>query len=490
MASASSGSSATCASTTTPLHAAALRGPLLCLYVVEPSLWAEPDAARQHYGFMLESLRDLYRALRQLGGGCTWSPARWSRCWAPPRRALRRAVFPRGDRQRPSFQRDIAVARWCRTACAGRSFPSSAWCAASPTATPGRPAGKPSWPALPAAADAALRPLPWPDAAARADALGLRPPIRPTASAAGAAGLAVLHDFLTSAAAVPGRHLVAPVGAHRLLAPVALPGLGCLSLREWFRPPGSRASLPAGARRNGLTAFISRLHWHCHFIQKLESEPELEFRNLHRGYDGLREADWNPAHFDALTAGRTGWPLVDACVAMLRDTGWINFRMRAMLVSVAAYPCGCTGARSGCGWRGSSSTTSRASTGARCRCRPAPPASTPPRVYNPIKQARDHDPKGRFVRRWLPALRPVPDAGCSSPGACPPHCRPPCGLRPATSRAAGRAGNRHPRAKARLFALRAQPEVRAAKAAIVARHGSRKRRPAAPAPGKPPTRLN
>jgi hypothetical protein len=127
----------------------------------------------------------------------------------------------------------------------------------------------------------------------------------------------------------------------------------------------------------GLTAFMSRLHWHCHFIQKLESEPALEFRNLHRGYDGLREDDWNDAHFAALVAGRTGWPMVDACVAMLRETGWINFRMRAMLVSVASYPLWLHWRPWGCGWRGSFWTTSPASTGARCKCSRAPPASTP-----------------------------------------------------------------------------------------------------------------
>ena len=78
------------------------------------------------------------------------------------------------------------------------------------------------------------------------------------------------------------------------------------------------AALPPEARhhRLGLEAVVSRLAWHCHFIQKLEDEPELEWRNLHRGYDGLREDDFNPAHFAALTEGRTGWPLVDACVAM------------------------------------------------------------------------------------------------------------------------------------------------------------------------------
>ena len=38
----------------------------------------------------------------------------------------------------------------------------------------------------------------------------------------------------------------------------------------------------AAQLRQGLAAFMSRMHWHCHFIQKLESEPELEWRNLHR----------------------------------------------------------------------------------------------------------------------------------------------------------------------------------------------------------------
>ena len=100
------------------------------------------------------------------------------------------------------------------------------------------------------------------------------------------------------------------------------------------------AGLPASASRHraGLQAFISRLYWHCHFIQKLESEPALEFHNLHRGYDGLREDDWNPAHFAALTAGapagRWSMPASPCCARPAGSTS----RMRAMLVSVAAYP--------------------------------------------------------------------------------------------------------------------------------------------------------
>jgi deoxyribodipyrimidine photo-lyase len=52
--------------------------------------------------------------------------------------------------------------------------------------------------------------------------------------------------------------------------------------------------VPTGLTRHkaGLEAFLSRLYWHCHFIQKLETEPAIEWRNMHRGYDGLREINF------------------------------------------------------------------------------------------------------------------------------------------------------------------------------------------------------
>ena len=135
-------------------------------------------------------------------------------------------------------------------------------------------------------------------------------------------GLEILHNFLVDRSKQYrggiSSPLSAPTACSRLSPYLAF---GCLSLRETVQATRRQIlELRSAESRHkaGLTAFISRLYWHCHFIQKLESEPALEFRNLHRGYDGLRENDWNPAHFSALTAGRTGWPLVDACVAMLR----------------------------------------------------------------------------------------------------------------------------------------------------------------------------
>ena len=486
-----------------PLVSAALRGPLLCIYIVEPSLWAAPDAARQHYGFLLESLRDLYKALRAVGGRLHVLTGEAVDVFERLHRAQPfDALYSHEETGNwPSFQRDIAVGRWCRSrGVHWQEFPQFG--------VVRRLADRDTWhkrweafvaqPCLPPPQAISFAPLPWPDAPPpTADALGLpsaEPPHRQPGGRS--AGLAVLDAFLHERS---GQYrggisspLSAPTACSRLSPYLAL---GCLSLREVVQATRRQlADLPpeADRRRVGLTAFLSRLHWHCHFIQKLESEPELEFRNLHRGYDGLRpvpgEGDgWNPAHFEALVSGRTGWPLVDACVAMLHDTGWLNFRMRAMLVSVASYPLWLH-------WRPVGEWLARAFIDyepgihwSQMQMQAGTTGINTTRVYNPIKQARDHDPKGRFVRRWLPAMARVPDAWLFEPWRMPPDIQARCGVQVGVDIPLSlvELDTATREAKARVHALRAQPDVRAAKAAIVARHGSR-RRPDAPRRGKRP----
>jgi len=99
------------------------------------------------------------------------------------------------------------------------------------------------------------------------------------------------------------------------------------------------------------------------------------------------------------------------------------------------------------------------------------------RVYNPIKQAQDHDPQGHFVRRWLPAMRRVPDTWLFEPWLMTPDIQARCGVQvgvdiaePLVDLAIATR-----QAKARVHALRAQPDIKAAKAAIVDKHASRKR---------------
>ena len=88
-----------------------------------------------------------------------------------------------------------------------------------------------------------------------------------------------------------------------------------------------------------LQAFASRIHWRSHFLQKLESEPLLEKQDLCSAYQHLRRQpnDWDENKYIAWSTGKTGYPFVDACMRCLIEHGWINFRMRAMLVSFATY---------------------------------------------------------------------------------------------------------------------------------------------------------
>jgi deoxyribodipyrimidine photo-lyase len=225
-----------------------------------------------------------------------------------------------------------------------------------------------------------------------------------------------------------------------------------------------------------LSAFISRLYWHCHFIQKLESEPEIEWRNMHRGYDNLREHDFNQEHFDALKQARTGWPMVDACVTMLRETGWLNFRMRAMLVSVAAYPLWLHWRPVG-EWLATQFLDYEPGIHwSQMQMQSGTTGINTTRVYNPIKQAQDHDPKGIFVRRWLPVMRSVPDPWLFEPWKMPPNLQPARTsiANPLIEKPVVDLTSAVRESKNRLHARRQSPEVRMWNQAVVDKHASRK----------------
>ena len=478
------------------LQAASLRGPVVCLYIVEPSLWQQPDAARQHYEFIRESLSDLEQALQALGGAlllaCGEATEVLNRLWAAAPFAGLYSHEETGNGW--SYARDQAVARWCRAH-------HIAWHQLPQFGVVRRLQDRATWQAAweahmsaPVLDTPALAlshaPLPWPsEPLPSATALGLAAHDPPRRQRGGRnRGLSVLQGFLAERAA----HYRGGISSPRT-APQACSRLspylawGCLSLREVVQATRHAQAHTADPRlRQGLQAFMSRLYWHCHFIQKLESEPAIEFENMHRGYDGLREGDWNAAHFDALVAGRTGWPLVDACVAMLRETGWINFRMRAMLVSVAAYPLWLHWRPVGLWLAQQFIDYEPGIHWSQLQMQSGTTGINTTRVYNPVKQAHDHDPQGHFVRRWVPALRRVPDTWIFEPWRMPESVQAACGvhlgrdlplplldLESATREA-----------KARLHALRRQEPVRAAKANIVLRHGSRQR-PGNAAPRRP-----
>jgi deoxyribodipyrimidine photo-lyase len=253
-------------------------------------------------------------------------------------------------------------------------------------------------------------------------------------------GLSYLKSFLNHRAEFYSKSISQPLAAKDFGSRIS-PYLtwGCLSLREVHHQ--SRAELRAGrealtstgspqALKNhlrGIQNFINRLWWRCHFIQKLETQPELEFEGVNPALEELRrkqfgEPNWE--HFELWKVGQTGVPMVDASMRALREWGWINFRMRAMLISFACYnlklpwrPVGLELAKlfvdfePGIHW--SQVLMQSGSTGINAL-----------RIYCPTKQARDQDPTGNFIRSFIPELSDLPLQDVYEPWLTPPFLRP------------------------------------------------------------------
>ena len=158
--------------------------------------------------------------------------------------------------------------------------------------------------------------------------------------------------------------------------------------------------------RRSLSAFESRLFWHDHFIQRLEDEPQAEHEPLNRAYRGLNfERDCARQRLEALLAGQTGFPMVDATARALARTGFVNFRMRAMFVSAAVHLLHLD-------WRDLLYPMARIMADylpgihlSQLQMQAGVVGINTVRVYNPAKQLIDNDPDCRFVKRFLPELR-------------------------------------------------------------------------------------
>ena len=209
----------------------------------------------------------------------------------------------------------------------------------------------------------------------------------------------------------------------------ALKGPSCLGVHMRFGTVSIRQLVRIALQRQvagsaGAAVWLSELVWRDFYFAILANFPQVARQAFKPEYDAI---SWEQGpHADALFAawceGRTGYPLVDAAMAQINQTGYMHNRLRMVAVSFLVKDLGLDwrlgeryfaeklndfdlSANNG-GWQWVASSG--------CDAQPYF------RIFNPVNQSEKFDPQGKFIRRYLPQLAGLSDKAIHAPWAAKP----------------------------------------------------------------------